>query len=381
LRPLDIFGSLRIKLGVLVAGAVTCATVIMWIGTANNYGPTYTLPLAVCGAMVVTQALAHGMTAPLREMIQAARSMARGDYSVRVRATSRDEVGELAHTFNRMAEDLAKADLRRRDMIANVSHELRTPVAALQAELENMADGVTAPTPETLGLALAQTERLSRLVIDMLDISRLEAGAIQLHLTKVRLDEFFEEALDAVAFVASNSGKGLIFLTETSSADLTITADLDRLHQVTANLLSNAIRHSPEGGTVTLRGYSRGSRRVVIEVEDEGPGIPPEARQEVFERFRRGVAASGSLVRGGAGTGLGLTIARWAVDLHKGTIEIADTKKGCLMQVILPARGPSLPKEKEGKRSSPTATPKTKAERRHRAPWWRKKSQESGEAT
>ncbi|MDR0431730.1 MAG: HAMP domain-containing histidine kinase, partial [Bifidobacteriaceae bacterium] len=282
------------------------------------------------------------MTSPLRQMTAAARAMAKGDYSVQVQATSRDEVGQLARAFSTMASDLARVDRARRDMIANVSHELRTPVAALQAELENMVDGVTQPTPETLALALSQTERLGRLVTDMLDLSRLEAGAVDLNLSPVRLTDFFTESLDAAAFVASASGKKLAFECEVSPENLTVVADAERLHQVSANLLSNAIRHSPDGGTITLRANPKG-RRVVIEISDEGPGIPEHERTLVFERFERGDPPDGSSQRSGAGTGLGLAIARWAVNLHGGTIKVAESERGCTMRVILPAKATRRP--------------------------------------
>lgn len=339
LRPLDALGSIKIKLGVLVTGAVAAASLITWVGLVNGLGPSRTLPLAVFGALVVTQVLAHGMTSPLREMTAAARGMAKGDYSIHIHATSRDEVGELARTFSTMAADLAQVDRARRDMIANVSHELRTPVAALQAELENMVDGVTQPTPETLALALAQTERLGRLVTDMLDLSRLEAGAVDLNIAQVRLTDFLTESVAAVAFVASASGKTLAFECEVTPEGLTVSADAERLHQVTANLLSNAIRHSPDDGTITLRAAAKG-RRVVIEVSDEGAGIPPAERALVFERFERGTPPAEAGSRGGAGTGLGLAIARWAVNLHGGTIEVADSTPGCTMRVTLPTRSP-----------------------------------------
>ena len=120
------------------------------------------------------------MTSPLREMTAAARAMAQGDYSRRVRATSRDEVGQLAAAFNPMAEDLAAADRQRRELIANVSHELRTPITALQGVLENIVDGVAEADPDTLKTALAQTERLGRLVTELLDLSRLDAGVLPL---------------------------------------------------------------------------------------------------------------------------------------------------------------------------------------------------------
>src|SRR6476620_9428781 len=118
--------------------------------------------------------------------------MARGDYSRRVRATSNDEVGELGRAFNRMAEDLGDADRQRRELVANVSHELRTPVSALRAVLENLVDGVTTPDDAQLRAALAQTERLGALVGQLLDLSRVEAGAVPLHLDRLALQGFLE---------------------------------------------------------------------------------------------------------------------------------------------------------------------------------------------
>jgi signal transduction histidine kinase len=135
--------------------------------------------------LLTAQVLAHGMTRPLRAMTAAARAMAQGDYSRRVRATSRDEVGQLAVAFNQMAADLAAADQQRRELIANVSHELRTPIAALQAVLENLVDGVATADPATLSTALSQTQRLGRLVAELLDLSRIDAGAVALDLEPV----------------------------------------------------------------------------------------------------------------------------------------------------------------------------------------------------
>ena len=178
LRPLDPLRSIKVKLGVLVAASVAVASLLVWYGlTGLGWWPRYTLPVAVLAALGVTQLLARGMTSPLRSMTAAARAMARGDYSRRVHTASRDEVGELAAAFNRMAADLEAADTSRREMIANVSHELRTPITALQAILENVVDGVAEPDPATLRLALAQTERLGRLVRELLDLSRIDAGS------------------------------------------------------------------------------------------------------------------------------------------------------------------------------------------------------------
>lgn len=335
-RPLDSFRSLKIKLGVLVGASVALAVFITWVGVRNQLGPSRTFPLAIVLSLLLTQILARGMTSPLREMTTAARNMADGDYSRRVRATSRDEVGQLAMAFNIMAEDLASSDRVRRDLVANVSHELRTPVAALQAQLENVVDGVTEPSQATMENALAQTERLTRLVTYLLDLSRLEAGAAALHVTRIAVGDFLEDNADAVSMVEAD--KHLRYVVDVTPEDLTLEGDRERLQQVVTNLLQNAIRHSPPDGEIRLEAYPVDDD-VVIEVVDEGPGIAKEYRERIFERFARGHGAGHSSSAGttSGGTGIGLAIVRWAVDLHGGHIEVADTVRGATMRVTLPA--------------------------------------------
>jgi signal transduction histidine kinase len=336
-RPLDGFRSIKTKLGILVAATVTLAAFVTWLGLHNALGPSRTLPLAVAFSLVVTQVLARGMTSPLREMTAAARAMASGDYSQRVQATSRDEVGQLAAAFNTMAEDLESADTLRRELVANVSHELRTPVTALQAQLENIVDGVSEADPATMRAALAQTERLGRLVAYLLDLSRVEAGAVGLEITELPLREFLQEAADEAALVGAE--RGLRFPVVVEPPDLTVPADRERLHQVVANLLHNAVRHSPPGEEVRLEARPAGGD-VRIDVVDHGPGIARDQRQHVFERFVRGNTPAITGQSSTGGTGLGLAIVRWAVDLHGGSIVVADTGAGpgCTMRVTLPAR-------------------------------------------
>jgi signal transduction histidine kinase len=327
LRPLDPLRSLKTKLGVLVAATCTTSAVFVWAGLHNELATRYTLPLSVLVALAVTQVLARGMTSPLREMTAAAQAMARGDYSRRVQATSRDEVGELAHAFNRMAEDLGDVDRQRRELVANVSHELRTPVSALRAVLENLVDGVTTPDEATLRAALTQTERLADLVTQLLDLSRVEAGAVPLLRSQVPLQEFLTTCVEE----AHLAGRDVRYRVDVAPEGLRAHADRDRLHQVVANLLDNAARHSPAGGTVTAR--ARGLMGgVQLDIVDEGPGIHPRDRARVFDRFHRG----GSTGQDG-GTGLGLAIARWVVDLHGGSIRVVESDRGCDIQVTLPA--------------------------------------------
>ena len=175
--------------------------------------------------------------------------MARGDYGRRVRATSRDEVGELARAFNAMAAELADVDRMRRDLVANVSHELRTPIGALQALLENLVDGVEPPDPATLRTALVQTERLGRLVEQLLDLSRLESGALALRRGAVRRSRpLLEQATRECELGETFTARPVWLRVCVQPGDLRATGDSERLHQVIANLLDNAVRHSPTGG-------------------------------------------------------------------------------------------------------------------------------------
>lgn len=321
-RPLDPFASFKVKTGLLVGGAILLASFTFWIGASWQF--RYALLAALATSLILTQFLAHGMTSPLRQMTAAARAMARGDYSLRVRATSRDEIGQLATAFNQMAADLGAADEYRRGLIGNVSHELRTPITALQAVLENVVDGVVEPDAETMRMALSQTERLGELVTNLLDLSRVEGGAIPLQISRFDVDEFLREAVAHV----SVSATGAPVAVTVSPSDLTAVADPARLRQVVINLVDNAIRHSPAGGRVTVLAVG-GASGLRLEVADDGPGIAPGERERVFERFTRGATSDG-------GTGLGLAIARWAVELHGGVIEVMDTEAGCRIRVRIP---------------------------------------------
>ncbi len=192
--PLAQVTSIKVKLGLLVAVSVLVAAVLATLG-AGTVPALLGIPVTVLLALGVTQLLAVGMTSPLRQMTEAARRMAAGDYDVRIETTSTDEVGQLAHAFNRMAADLATVDRQRRDLVATVSHELRTPLTGLVAVLENLDDHVTEPDPETIRVALGQAERLSELVRDLLDLSRVDAGVMPLDRGPVAMATLVAEAV------------------------------------------------------------------------------------------------------------------------------------------------------------------------------------------
>jgi signal transduction histidine kinase len=335
MRPLDVLSSIKMKLGIVILAAVGVVVLVHALGVGAE------LPLLLVGvvagalALGMVQILARGMTSPLREMVTAARAMAHGDYSRRVRATSRDEVGELARAFNTMASELAETERLRRDLVATVSHELRTPISALQAVLENLVDEVEPPDPGTLKTMLLQTQRLGALVNELLDLSRLEAGTVPLERRPFEVEPLLLQAV-AESRLHAEAIRPVRLSVSVEPPGLRIHGDPERIHQVVSNLLENAVRHSPDDGQVTVTAV--GDRSVVrIEVADQGPGIPEDEAERVFERFYRGTTGSSRQ----SGTGLGLAIARWIVDLHGGDIRAEPNRPhGCRMAVALPRGRP-----------------------------------------
>ena len=342
-RPLERLGSIKAKLGVLVVASVLIAAIVSQVGELANVSAWLTVPVTVAGTLMCALWLARGMTQPLREMTAAAARMATGNYAQRVQATSADEVGELGRAFNTMAADLEKVDQQRRDLIATVSHELRTPLTAQQALLENLVDGVVQPDDDSLRTALAQSERLSTLVSDLLDLSRVEAGVARLDIAPVDL-----EALVAQAIAEARSAATRPVEFEAHVPPMAVEADAGRLAQVLANLLDNAVRHGPAGGTVTVRCADLGDQWS-LEVADEGAGISPQDAVSIFDRF--GVSSGG-------GTGLGLAIANSACQLHGGSISVQPSDVGARLRAVLPkhpAPSPGPTKETPMSTAAPTA--------------------------
>ncbi|HEX2267363.1 MAG TPA: ATP-binding protein [Actinomycetota bacterium] len=283
-------------------------------------------------ALALARFLARGMTQPLRDMAEAARGMARGDYRQRVHTASRDEVGRLAEAFNRMAGEMEGVERLRHDLVANVSHELKTPISALRARLENLLDGVEKPTPEILAVMLNQSERLSRLVDQLLDLSQLESGAVPLAREPVELAPLVQRVAGDVR--VSRPERTVEVRSEVPLDLPRVDADPERLHQVLFNLLDNAYRFTPSGGVVTVRA-ARDNGALRVSVLDTGPGIPEEHLPLVFERFYR---ADPSRSREDGGTGIGLAIARSVVEAHGGKIWAESTVgRGSTFSFVLPA--------------------------------------------
>jgi two-component system, OmpR family, sensor histidine kinase BaeS len=336
--PLTTVGSIKVKLGLLVAASVVVAMVVSNAAYRSGVPLLLAFPVTIALALGVTQLLAVGMTSPLREMTEAARRMARGDYRGRVRAESADEVGELARAFNQMATELDTVDQEQRALVATVSHELRTPLAGLTAVLENLADGVVEADEAHLQAAVGQARRLSDLVGDLLELSRVDAGVAPLRLADVDVAALLDETVAELV----PTGRAVSFAVDVADG-LRVRADRARLRQLVVNLLDNAVRHGPDHGTVRV-GATTDDGRWRLEIADEGPGVAYGDRERAFERF--GTLAHDPSSTAAGGTGLGLAIARWVATLHGGTVRFVDPPAGTTGAVIrldLPLDPPERP--------------------------------------
>lgn len=327
LRPLDRVPSIKLKLSILIVAAIGITVATTTVGFWLDIGPLWSVSAAVVLALVLVQILARGLTSPLREMAGAADRMAAGELDQRVSATGSDEVGQLGRSFNEMAAHIADLERQRNDLIANVSHELRTPIAVLQGSVENLLDEVVEDQDDTLAAMLRQTRRLGRLVSQLMDLSRLEAGVAPMHMRRMDLVQVGERVIEE-ARLRDPEPK----ITLLAPHALHIHGDPERLHQVLANLLDNSIRYAPSNEPIELEIARSGDAATVV-VRDLGPGIPDEELHRIFERFHR---ADTNRSTSTGGSGLGLAIAGGIVELHGGTISAANrSPTGCAMTVTL----------------------------------------------
>jgi signal transduction histidine kinase len=305
-------------------------------------------------ALFLARILARGMTAPLRDMARAARTMARGEYGTAVAVRSRDEVGQLAAAFNRMSGELEGLERLRRDLVANVSHELKTPISALRAHLENLLDGVEEPNPALLTVMLNQSDRLTRLVDQLLDLSRMESGDVPLQIDAVPLAPLVEQVVNEVAVSRPDGGRSVEIHNDVSVDLPPLEADRERLHQVLFNILDNAFRFTPAGGAIRVRAVHEDGW-CEVSVEDTGPGIPNEHLPLVFERFYR---VDPSRSRDDGGTGIGLAIARSVVEAHGGRIWVeSGSGRGATFLFVLPMNAPVARGKEKGPPPFDSAAP------------------------
>ncbi len=275
---------------------------------------------ALLVAVLVSLFISRRVVGPIQDMTSASRQIAAGKYRERVRirrgATPEDldELGQLAVSFNRMAAELERTEAQRRELIADVSHELRTPLTSIKGTMEGLLDGVLPAQPETFHQIYAEADRLQRLVNDLQELSRVEAGAYSLSLRPLRLPELAANVQSRLAQQFSEKG---VRLEIDIPPDLpTFPADEDRLYQVLLNLVGNGLQYTSAGGEVRLSARRR-EEQIEIEVQDTGIGISPEHLPHLFTRFYR---VDKSRSRAGGGSGIGLTVARHLVEAHGGRI-------------------------------------------------------------
>jgi two-component system OmpR family sensor kinase/two-component system sensor histidine kinase BaeS len=276
--------------------------------------------LVVMGfGLMIGLVLSRGISRPLEELAKATRAVAAGDLSTRVPTHSPGEIGELASAFNSMAQELARADELRRNLTADVAHELRTPLSVIRAKLEGVLDGVYPATPEHLEPVLEEIRLLTQLVEDLRLLALAEAGELSMEKQAMDVGDLLRDA--QVNFGPQAADQGVTLALDFPSELPKVVADRRRITQVLGNLLTNALRHTPGGGCVTLSAVaSEGMVRVTV--ADTGRGIPSEDLPYIFERFWRG---DKSRSRAAGGTGLGLAIARQFVEMHGGTISVEST--------------------------------------------------------
>jgi two-component system sensor histidine kinase BaeS len=284
-------------------------------------------------AVVVTVLLTQRVLGPIAALIRASRRLGEGDLSERVPVRGNDELAELAATFNRMADSLQRSKQQQRRMVGDIAHELRTPLANLRGYLEALKDGVVEPNPELFASLHEEAVLQQRLVDDLHELALAEAGALVSHRTQVDLAELLETCRTAHLPAAEAAGIALVV----EAGELpTVLADPDRLRQAIGNLVTNALRATPAGGTVAIRGAS-GDGGARITVTDTGHGIGPEDLPRVFDRLWR---ADGSRHRGTGGSGLGLAITREIVTAHRGTITAESVAgEGTTFVITLPSAG------------------------------------------
>jgi signal transduction histidine kinase len=284
-------------------------------------------------AIAVSVFFSRRVTAPLQTMMNASQRIADGQYDDRVQVQTSDELGQLAARFNQMAEKLEQVELIRRRLIGDVSHELRTPLTAIKGSMEGLMDGVLPATDETYQQIHLEADRLSRLVDDLQELSRVEARAYQLDIRPVDISNIAQTVAKRLSTQIESKR---ISLDLNLPADLpNVSADEDRTVQVLTNLVSNAIQYTDEGGKVTVSVYRVGNE-LQVSVQDTGVGIPAEHLSHIFDRFYR-VDKSRSRHAGG-GSGVGLTIAKHFVEAQGGKIwaESEGDSKGSAFNFTLP---------------------------------------------
>ena len=301
-------------------------------GDAVLLALTIAIAAAALTAAAVSLFVSRRIVRPIAQLAESAARVAEGHYGERVPMRGTDELAQLGSAFNAMAASLESAEERRRRLLNDLAHELRTPLATIAGYLEGLSDGVVHPDAETWAVMRRESQRLARLVDDLQKVSRAEERQLDLRLVRTPASALVDAAVASAAPAYAEKGVAITCAADRSAGDVEV--DPDRMGEVLANLLDNALRHTPTGGRVVVSA-SRQTGRVELTVEDTGEGIAREHVSRVFERFYR---ADSARARSAGGSGIGLAIARALVETHGGTIhaESEGPGRGSRFVVTLP---------------------------------------------
>ncbi|HMS00165.1 MAG TPA: HAMP domain-containing sensor histidine kinase [Anaerolineales bacterium] len=296
----------------------------------------------VCGAPVVLVVILFFIVfnlylrfgKPLEEFFKTINAVEEGNLSARVPESNSDMFSDLIKRFNKMVGELERAEQQRRNLTADIAHELRTPLHIIQGNLEGIVDGVYQPTPEHLNNTLDETRLLTRLVNDLQTLSLAETGQLPLHPTRFLLADLIADLTSS--FSAQAASLGIDLQSHIADPKQELSADYDRLNQVLSNLISNALRHTPQGGKISIEVESiegNANYQLRITIRDTGSGISPDNLPFIFDRFWRGDRSRSERTH----SGLGLAIAKQLIHAHGGTIEAqSESGKGTTFIIELP---------------------------------------------
>jgi signal transduction histidine kinase len=312
----------------------------------------YAAGLALVLSSVISYLIVHSITRPLKQLTAGTRAVAEGKFGCHLETASGDEFAELARDFNSMTQRLGELDTLKKDFVSHVSHELKSPLASMQDNIRLLLDQVPGPLSDKqkrlLGLNLKSAQRLSDMILNILDVSRMEAGALKYDIENHNLSEIVRAAVSEIEPKAREQRQCIQVKVPDS---IPLKCDQNRIHQVLINLLDNAIKFSPAAGIIVIGAgpisevldgmpsFARASYReyTIVTVADRGPGVPDEMKEKIFQKFHQ---TGNTAKMAGQGVGLGLAIARTIVEAHGGAIWTEDNPGGgSRFVVLLPLTG------------------------------------------
>ena len=321
--------TLLVMFGAIIAGFVWL--VLRALGVLGS-APVGRIPSGIAVvlgviAIVIAARVLRRVTVPATSLVAAAQRVEAGDYSARVQVRGPRQLRSLARAFNAMSSRLEAEEARRQSVVADVAHELRTPLTVIRGQAEAIIDGIYTPSPERLKPILAATDTLEALIDDLRTLAQAETGSLQLHREPTDLGLLVNETLDA--FRGSAAEQGVTLEAHVADPSPVIDGDAVRLGSVLRNLVTNALRHTPRGGTVVAAVDVIPGGVARLTVTDTGDGVPPDLLPRVFDRFVKDPASPGS--------GLGLAIVRDIVEAHGGTVSARNNPGGgAALEVSLP---------------------------------------------